>query len=130
MNALLLKHAGDLKNYGTLKNFTHKCVYKNQTCGDKVVLYLKVNKQLIKKISYKTESCLICQAACSIFSDCVMNKKVNGAINFAKIFINSIFKKKYSLTGKWKKFNFLLKKNYFARKGCVLVPFNALIKLR
>jgi hypothetical protein len=59
-----------------------------------------------------------------------MNKKVNGAINFAKIFINSIFKKKYSLTGKWKKFNFLLKKNYFARKGCILVPFNALIKLR
>ena len=53
MNALLLKHAGGLKNYGTLKSFTHKCVYKNQTCGDKVVLYLKVNKQLIKKISYK-----------------------------------------------------------------------------
>ena len=94
MNALLLKHAGGLKNYGTLKSFTHKCVYKNQTCGDKVALYLKVNKQLIKKISYKTESCLICQAACSIFSDCVMNKKVNRAIHFSKIFINSIFKKK------------------------------------
>ena len=130
MNALLLKHAGGLKNYGTLKNFTHKCVYKNQSCGDKVVLYLKVNKQLIKKISYKTEYYLIWQDACSIFSDCVMNKKVIGTINFAKIFITSIFKKKYILTGKCKKFNFLLKKNYFARKDCILVHINALIKLR
>ena len=52
MNALLLKHAGGLKNYGTLKSFTHKCVYKNQTCGDKVVLYLKINKRFSKIYSY------------------------------------------------------------------------------
>ncbi len=130
MNTLLLKHVGALKNYGTLKSFTHKCIYKNHTCGDKVTIYLKINKQIIKKISYKTESCLICQAACSIFSDCVKNKNLNTVINFTKSFINSIFKKKLNLSGQWKKFNFLLKKNYFNRKGCILVPFNALIKLQ
>ena len=115
MNALLLKHAGGLKNYGTPKSFTHKCVYKNQTCGDKVILYLNINKQLIKKISYKTESCLICQAACSIFSDYVMNKKVNWTIKLSKIFINSILKKKNILTYKLKKFKIILKKNKFKR---------------
>ena len=130
MNTLLLKHVGALKNYGALKSFTHKCIYKNHTCGDKVIIYLKINKQIIKKISYKTESCLICQAACSIFSDCVKNKNLVTAINFTKLFINSIFKKKLNLSGQWKKFNFLLKKNYFNRKGCILVPFNALIKLQ
>ena len=130
MNTLLLKHVGALKNYGALKSFTHKCIYKNHTCGDKVIIYLKINKQIIKKISYKTESCLICQAACSIFSDCVKNKNLVTAINFTKLFINSIFKKKLNLSGQWKKFNFLLKKNYFNRKSCILVPFNALIKLQ
>ena len=130
MNTLLLKHVGALKNYGILKNFTHKCIYKNHTCGDKVIIYLKINKEIIKKISYKTESCLICQASCSIFSDCVKNKNLNTAINFTKLFISSVFKNKINLNGKWKKFNFLLKKNYFNRKGCILVPFNALIKLR
>ena len=130
MNTLLLKHVGALKNYGALKSFTHKCIYKNHTCGDKVIIYLKINKKIIKKISYKTESCLICQAACSIFSDCVKNKNLVTAINFTKLFINSIFKKKLNLSGQWKKFNFLLKKNYFNRKGCILVPFNALIKLQ
>ncbi|MCX7337230.1 MAG: hypothetical protein NTY78_03645, partial [Pelagibacterales bacterium] len=75
-------------------------------------------------------SCLICQASCSIFSDCVKNKNLNTSINHTKLFINSIFKKKLNLTGKWKKYNFLLKKNYFNRKGCILVPFNALIKLQ
>jgi nitrogen fixation NifU-like protein len=130
MNTLLLKHVGALKNYGILKNFTHKCVYKNHTCGDMVIIYLKINKEIIKKISYKTESCLICQASCSIFSDCVKNKNLNTVINFTKLFISSVFKKKLNLNGQWKKFNFLLKKNYFNRKGCILVPFNALIKLR
>ncbi len=130
MNTLLLKHVGALKNYGMLKNFTHKCIYKNHTCCDKVILYLKINKQIIKKISYKTESCLICQASCSIFSDCIKNKNLNTTINFTKLFISSVFKKKLNLSGQWKKFNFLLKKNYFNRKGCILVPFNALIKLR
>ena len=130
MNTLLLKHVGALKNNGTLKSFTHKCIYKNHTCGDKVILYLKISKKIIKKISYKTESCLICQASCSISSDCVKNKNLNGVLNFTKLFIQSIFKKKVNLTGQWKKFNFLLKKNYFNRKGCILVPFNALIKIR
>jgi nitrogen fixation protein NifU and related proteins len=130
MNTLLLKHVGALKNYGTLKSFTHKCIYKNHTCGDKVIIYLKINKEIIKKISYKTESCLICQASCSIFSDCINNKNLNITINFAKLFISSVFKKKLNLRGQWKKFNFLLKKNYFNRKSCILVPFNALIKLR
>jgi nitrogen fixation protein NifU and related proteins len=130
MNTLLLKHVGALKNYGILKNFTHKCIYKNHTCGDKVIIYLKINKEIIKKISYKTESCLICQASCSIFSDCIKNKNINTTINFTKLFISSIFKKKLILSGQWKKFSFLLKKNYFNRKGCILVPFNALIKLR
>ena len=130
MNTLLLKHVGTLKNYGMLKNFTHKCIYKNHTCGDKVIIYLKITKQIIKKISYKTESCLICQASCSIFSDCIKNKNINSSINFAKLFISSVFKKKINLSGQWKKYNFLLKKNYFNRKGCILVPFNALIKLQ
>ena len=130
MNTLLLKHVGALKNYGALKGFTHKCIYKNHTCGDKVIIYLKINKEIIKKISYKTESCLICQASCSIFSDCIKNKNLNTTINFTKLFIGSVFKKKLNLSGQWKKFNFLLKKNYFNRKGCILVPFNALIKLR
>jgi nitrogen fixation NifU-like protein len=130
MNTLLLKHVGALKNYGTLKSFTHKCIYKNHTCGDKVIIYLKINKEIIKKISYKTESCLICQASCSIFSDCIKNKNVNTTIKFTKLFIISVFKKKLNLSGQWKKFNFLLKKNYFNRKSCILVPFNALIKLR
>ena len=130
MNTLLLKHVGALKNYGILKNFTHKCIFKNHTCGDKVIIYLKITKQIIKKISYKTESCLVCQASCSIFSDCIKNKNLNTTINFTKLFIGSVFKKKLNLSGQWKKFNFLIKKNYFNRKGCILVPFNALIKLR
>ncbi len=130
MNTLLLKHVGTLKNYGTLKSFSHKCNYKNQTCGDKATIYLKINKQIIKKISYKTESCLICQASCSIFSDCLKNKNLKTMINFTESFISNIFKKKINLAGKWKKYNFLLNKNNFNRKGCILVPFNALMKLR
>jgi nitrogen fixation NifU-like protein len=130
MNNLLLEHAGNLKNYGVLKNFTHKSVYQNYTCGDKVEIYLKINKEIIDKISYETESCLICQASCSILSDCLKNKKLSNVLIDIELFINTIFKKKIFQKSKWNKFNFLFNKNYFNRKNCILVPFNAIIKLK
>jgi len=130
MQNLLLTHVRNINKYGKIMDYTHKCTYKNHMCGDKVYLYLKLKKKIIKKISYETESCLICQASCSIFSDCAKNKSLSTIINFTKLFISSIFKTKIKLSGKWKKYNFLLKKNYFNRKGCILVPFNALIKLQ
>jgi nitrogen fixation NifU-like protein len=129
MQKKLLKHAGNLKNYGSLKKFTHKCIYKNQTCGDKIKIYLKINQNIIKKISYETESCLICNASSSIFSDCIKNKNINEVIYFSEKFIKYIFRKNLSLNGKWKDYNFLLKKYYFNRKNCILVPFNALMKV-
>jgi nitrogen fixation NifU-like protein len=130
MEKKLSKHASNLKNYGSLKKFTHKCVYKNHTCGDKIKIYLKINKSIIKKISYETESCLICSASSSIFSNCVKNKDINKVLIFSKKFIKLIFSKNFNLNGKWKEFNFLLKKSYFNRKNCILVPFNALIKIK
>jgi len=130
MEKKISKHASNLKNYGSLKNFTHKCIYKNQTCGDKIKIYLKINKNIIKKISYVTESCLICSASSSIFSNCLKNKDINKVLIFSKKFIKLIFSKNFNLNGKWKEFNFLLKKSYFNRKNCILVPFNALIKIK
>ena len=130
MRNLLLTHVRNINKCVKIPDYTHKCTYKNYVCGDKVNLYLIIKKKIIKKISYETESCLICQASCIIFSDCLKNKNLHTTINYTKLFINSIFKKKINLSGKWKKYNFLLKKNYFNRKGCILVPFNALIKLQ
>ena len=130
MNNLLLKYTGDLRNYGVLKNFTHKSVFQNYTCGDKVKIYLKINKGIINKISYETESCLICQASCSILSEYLKNKKLSNALINIELFINFILKKKKCLNGKWNKFKFLFNKNYFNRKNCLLVPFNAIIKLK
>jgi len=130
MEKKLSEHASNLKNYGKLKNFTHKCIYKNHTCGDKIKIYLKIKESIIKKISYETECCLICSASSSIFAHCLKNKNINNALFFSKKFIKLIFSKNFNLRGKWKKFNFLLKKGYFNRKNCILVPFNALIKIK
>jgi len=130
MQKKILKCASNLENYGTLINFTHSCSYKNSTCGDKVKIYLKIHKKIIKQISYVTESCLICSACCSIFSNCVKNKNIEKIKIFSKKFITLIFDKKINLHGRWSEFNFLLKKKYFNRKNCILVPFNALTKLK
>ena len=130
MEKKLSTHAANLKNYGKLKSYTHKCIYKNHTCGDKIKIYLKINKNIIKKISYETESCLICSASSSIFANCLKNKNINKILIFSKKFIKLIFNKNFNLTGKWKELNFLLKKKYFNRKSCITVPFNALIKIK
>ncbi len=54
MNTLLLKHVGALKNYGTLKSFTHKCNYKNQTSPLYVVYF--ISQYISKSYSCTTPS--------------------------------------------------------------------------
>jgi len=53
MQNLLLTHVRNINKYGKILDYTHKCTYKNYMCGDKVYLYLKLKKKLLKKFHMK-----------------------------------------------------------------------------
>ena len=110
----VIKIASDTSNYGIKKNSGFIAKSKNKICGDKITVELKITGEIIKKMSYETESCIYCQASASLLSKTIKNTKIK---KFA-IFLDNIVKNK--------DFKQLLKIK--SRNNCVMLPFDALQK--
>ena len=110
----IIKYAADTSNYGLQKKSKYIAISKNKVCGDRITVELKIDRKVIKKMCYETESCVYCQASASLLSKSVRNKDVK------KIFFFLENEKKN------KRFKELLKNK--ERINCVMLPFVALQK--
>jgi nitrogen fixation NifU-like protein len=63
---ILADHQENPRHYGKVDDFTIKEEGYNSSCGDRVIVYLKMNNEIIEEYSFECESCLICKASSSI----------------------------------------------------------------
>ena len=63
INIKILKLASNTKYFGLKNNYTHKCIFKNKKCGDKISLEIIVRKNKICSMRYETNSCIYSQAS-------------------------------------------------------------------
>jgi nitrogen fixation NifU-like protein len=80
-------------------------------------------------MSYETESCIFCQASASLLSKVIKKsnvEKLRHDINEINISHKS---KKIILRRKYKPFRKLFQQKYKERFSCILLPFNALLKI-
>ena len=99
---IILDHAKNPRNKGKCANYNHDAKAHNPLCGDKVHIYLKLNKNKeIEDLSFEGEGCAISLASASILTETVKGKdlsflkKINEDFlkmikNKAKITINSL----------------------------------------
>ena len=114
INQQIIKIAADTSNYGIKKNTNFISTSRNKICGDKITVELEIKKNVIKKMSYETESCVFCQASASLLSKSIKNKNTKTLTTFiGTIKKNKTFKK-------------LLEKK--ERINCIMLPFEALQK--
>ena len=129
MDLEILCIASETENNKNIKNHTHYSKLKNSLCGDEVQIKLIIKNNKIIKFGYQGNSCIYCQASASILSKASINSqkdKIKKLCEDAKNFFDGdldIFKKR-NLS-----FKKLFKKKNFARKECILLPFNALKKI-
>ena len=128
MDKRLLSLAGNLENYGKIKNYTKKITHKNNICGDKITLYLQIKKKILANVTFECESCLICQVSTMFFCHHITNKSIQKIKNFSRIFIHDFNNKILKTSIEWKKFSIFKYQKYINRKDCILMPFNAFIK--
>ena len=114
INQQIIKIAADTSNYGIKNNKNFISTSRNKICGDKITVELEIKKNIIKKMSYETESCVFCQASASLLSKSIKNKNTKKLT----IFIGTIKKNKT--------FKKLLEKK--ERINCIMLPFEALQK--
>ena len=75
---IILDHGKNPRNKGKCKGYTNDAKAHNPLCGDKVHIYLKLNKEKeIEDLSFEGEGCAISLASASILTETVKGKDLS-----------------------------------------------------
>ena len=80
-------------------------------------------------MSYDTESCVFCQASASLLSKIIKKSNIENLQSDINMINMSYINKKIVLKRKYKPFRKLFQQKYRQRFSCILLPFNALLKV-
>lgn len=77
---LIIDHARHPRNFALLADHTHTQEGYNPLCGDKLMLYLRVQDQVIRDISFVGEGCAISMASASLMTEQLKGKPTTEAL--------------------------------------------------
>ena len=129
INTEIIKIASDTSNCGIKANSEHIATSKNKICGDKITVEIEISNNRIERMSYETESCIFCQASASLLSKIIKRSNIENVQDDINEIVMSQKNKKIILKKKYKEFRKLFQQKYKERFDCILLPFNALLKV-
>jgi nitrogen fixation NifU-like protein len=125
----IIKIASDTSNSGIKNRSNLIATSKNKICGDKITIEIEVLNNKVERMSYETESCIFCQASASLLAKIIKRSNIDNLRKDVNE-INMLYKtKKIVLKKKYKPFRKLFQQKYKERFNCILLPFNALLKV-
>ena len=125
----IIKIASDTSNCGIKKKSNLIATSKNTICGDKIIVEIEISNNKIEEMSYETESCIFCQASASLLSKIIKKSNIEKVRDDIEAINISYKNKKIILKRKFKPFRKLFQKKYKEIFSCILLPFNALLKV-
>jgi nitrogen fixation NifU-like protein len=125
----IIKIASDTSNCGITENSGFVATSKNKICGDVITVEIEISNNKVVRMLYDTESCIFCQASASLLSKIIKKTNVENLRNDVNEINMSYINKKIVLKKKYKPFRKLFQKKYKERFNCILLPFNALLKV-
>jgi len=88
---IILDHGKNPRNKGKCDKFNKDAKAHNPLCGDKVHIYLKLNKEKkVENLSFEGEGCAISLASASILTDIIKGKDFIIAKKITNEFLNMI----------------------------------------
>ena len=88
---IVLDHGKNPRNKKKCKDFNKEAEGHNPLCGDKVHVFLKLNKEKkVEDISFEGEGCAISIASASIMTETIKNKEFNVAKKIIQDFLNML----------------------------------------
>ena len=76
---IILDHNKNPKNYGELEHYNHSAEGFNPLCGDKIYVYLDVENDTIKDVSFTAAGCAISKASASVMTTILKGKTLKEA---------------------------------------------------
>lgn len=83
---VILDHNKSPRNFGKLKRANHTSEGYNPLCGDRVNLYVELEGEVIKDISFYGHGCAISKASASVMTTLVKGKSIAEAGELFKKF--------------------------------------------
>ena len=91
---IILDHGKNPRNKGKCSEYNHDAKAHNPLCGDKVHIYLNLDKdENIKELSFEGEGCAISLASASILTDTLKGKDLSFTKKVIDDFLNMLKKK-------------------------------------
>ena len=88
---IILDHGKNPRNKKKCKGFNKEAEGHNPLCGDKVHVFLKLNKEKkVEDISFEGEGCAISIASASIMTETIKGKEFNVAKKILEDFLNML----------------------------------------
>ena len=88
---IILDHAKNPRNKGKCEDYNHDAKGHNPLCGDKVHIYLNLDKNKnIKELSFEGEGCAISLASASILTDTLKGKDLAFTKKMIEDFLNMV----------------------------------------
>ena len=91
---IIIDHSNNPRNNKKMDNATHQIKAFNPLCGDNIIIYLLINNNIIKNISYTGDGCAISIASVSIMTEIIENKNITEAMDIFNIFQDFLINKK------------------------------------
>lgn len=76
---VILDHNKNPRNFKILENADYMCEGHNPLCGDQITVYINVEDQAIKEISFQGIGCSICKASASMMTAFLKGKNQSDA---------------------------------------------------
>ena len=87
---LVIKHASNPSNFGSLSFDAIRSTGINPLCGDKLEIYISTHGDTIKKIQFEGIGCAISIASASMMTKILKNKSITEAKKNASSFIDEL----------------------------------------
>ena len=88
---IILEHGKSPRNLGKCEGYSHDAKGYNPLCGDKVHVYLKLDKEKkVEGLTFEGDGCAISLASASIMTELVKGKSFNEAKEIMNAFLDMI----------------------------------------
>jgi len=88
---IILEHGKSPRNLGKCEGYSHDAKGYNPLCGDKVHVYLKLDKgKKVEGLTFEGDGCAISLASASIMTELVKGKSVDEAKEIMNAFLDMI----------------------------------------
>ena len=88
---IILEHGKSPRNFGRCEKHTHEAKGYNPLCGDKVQIFLNLNKEKkVENLTFEGSGCAISMASTSIMTELVKGKSLEVAKKIVIDFLNMI----------------------------------------